>query len=92
MTDPAVVAAWVEASCVSQGLPVHVTDLGVLGQVAGLLGAAPGVSREAPRRPAAGLGTPDGREPGRVEAVVAAAGGCDDDVIEDGGDDRVLPG
>ncbi|MSO95522.1 MAG: hypothetical protein EXQ81_06980 [Thermoleophilia bacterium] len=59
MTDPAVVAAWVEASCASQGLPVHVTDLGSLGQVADLMGAAPGVSREAPRRPAAGSDAPD---------------------------------
>jgi hypothetical protein len=91
MTDVKVVA-WVEASCVSQGLPVHVTDLGILGQVAGLLGAGPGASRGAPRRSAPGSGAPDGREPCGVEAVVATAGGGDGDVVDDGGDDGVLAG
>lgn len=93
MTDPAVVSAWVEASCASQGLPVRVADLGILAQVAGLLGAAPGASRVA--RPAGrrrGSGSPDGCEPVGVEAVVAASGGCDDEVVEDGGHDCVLPG
>jgi hypothetical protein len=37
------------------------------------------------------LRAPVRRQPGLVEAVVAAPGGADDDVIEDGGNDRVLP-
>jgi len=95
MTDDSLSAAaraWAEASCASQGLPVHVADLGILSQVAGLLGAAPGVSRVAPRRSAAGSGAPVNPEPVRVEAVVAASGGCDGDVVDEGRDDRVLPG
>ncbi len=91
MTDHSVVAAWVEASCASQGLPLRVADPGVLNDVAGLLGASPGGGRVAPRRSARVSGAPDGREPARVEAVVAAPGGSDDQVVEDGGDDRVLP-
>jgi len=92
MADPAVVSEWVEASCASQGLPVRVADLGILAQVAGLLGAAPGASRVAPSRTTPGSGAPDGCEPAGVEAVVAASGGCDDEVVEDGGHDCVLPG
>ncbi len=38
------------------------------------------------------LGAPDGGESARVEAVEASPAGADDDVVEDGGDDRVLPG
>jgi hypothetical protein len=33
------VAAWVQASCQAQGVPVHVTDTAVLRDVAALLGA-----------------------------------------------------
>lgn len=33
------VAAWVEASCQAQGVPVHVTDAAVLRDVAVLFGA-----------------------------------------------------
>lgn len=84
--------AWVEASCASQGLPLRVADAAILAQVAGLLGAGPGPGRVAPGRTAPGSGPPDGREAAGVEAVVAASGGCDGDVVEHGGDDRVLPG
>ena len=83
---------WVEASCASQGLPLRVADPAILAQVAGLLGAGPGVSREAPRRSASGSGTPDGGDAAVVEAVVATTSGGDDQVVEDGGDDRMLPG
>jgi hypothetical protein len=34
---------------------------------------------------------PNGREAGRVKLVVATPAGSNDGVIEDGGDDRVLP-
>jgi hypothetical protein len=36
------VAAWVQASCQAQGVPVHVTDTVVLRDVAALLGAGSG--------------------------------------------------
>lgn len=86
------VRKWVEASCASQGLPVLLADLGILGQVAGLLGAGPGASRVAPRRTPTGSGAPDGCEPVGVEAVVAASGGGNQEVVKDGCDDRVLAG
>ncbi len=92
MTDPAVVAAWVEASCASQDVPVQVADLGILAQVAGLLGGAPGASRVSPGRPASVSGAPNGAEAGVIEAVVAAPGGSDNDVVENSGDDRALTG
>ena len=84
------VQAWVEASCASQRLPVQVADLGVLAQVAGLLGATPGPSRVAASRTAPVSGAPDGREAAGIETVVAASAGVDGDVVEDGGNDRVL--
>ena len=87
------VRAWVEVSCASQRLPVRLSEVGVLGQVAGLLGARtrPAAGGD-PSGPTPGSGTPDGREPGGVEAVVASSGGGDGDVVEDGGDDGVLAG
>lgn len=86
------VRAWVEASCAAQGLAVAVTDLGVVAQVAGLLGApsrpqADGAPSGRPQR----SDTPDGTEPAGVEPVEPAATGTDDEMVEDGGDDRVLP-
>jgi hypothetical protein len=93
MTDPIIVAAhaWVEESCAAQGLPLRVADPAVLAAVAGLLGVAPGGSRVAASSPASS-DPPDGGETARVELVVAAPSGADNDVVEDGGDDRVLPG
>ena len=63
------VRAWVEASCAAQGVPVKVADRKALAVVAELLGV-----RQVRRRSDA----PDRVEPGRVEAVEAAAGGPDD--------------
>lgn len=71
--------AWAERSCLDQQLPLKITDPRTLRDMAQLLGAS--VDRSDP---------PDGREPGGVEAVVAAPAGTDDDVVEDGSDDRVL--
>ena len=83
--------AWVESSCAAQGLPVKVSDRAVLEGVAGLLGGAPGASRVAPRGPALS-GPPNGGETARVEPVVAASAGANNQVVEDGGDDPMLPG
>lgn len=82
---------WVEASCASQGLPVKVSDVFALSQVAGLLGVpARPLAGGAPSRTACVSGAPGGREPADVELVVAASARGDHDVVEDGGDDRVL--
>lgn len=70
---------WAERSCLEQGLSVKVSDPRTLRDVAQLLRAS-----------VEGSDPPDGREPGGVEAVVPAPAGRDDDVVEDGGDDRVL--
>ena len=93
MTEPIAAAAraWAEESCAAQGLPVKVSDLAVLSAVAGLLGAAPGASRVAASSPNRS-DPPDRGEPALVELVVAAPAGADDQVIEDGGDDPMLPG
>jgi hypothetical protein len=82
---------WAEASCASQGLPVKVSDALLLAQVAGLLGvpARPSAGG-APSRPASVSGAPGGRESADVELVVTASARGDHDVVEDGGDDRVL--
>ena len=58
----------------TQGVPVKVSDPRTIAKVAELLRS----------------GAPDGRQARLVEAVVAAAARADDDVIEHGGDDRVL--
>ena len=73
------------------GLPVKVSDLAVLSAVAGLLGAAPGASRVAASGPTRS-DPPDRGEPAGVELVEAAAAGADDQVVEDSGDDPMLPG
>lgn len=52
MVDPEALAAWVADSCRAQGVPVRVTDPGVLGRVGALLGAA------AERTDAAAAGAP----------------------------------
>ena len=69
MTEHGDVRAWVEASCVAQGVPVKVADRKALAAVAELLGV-----RQVCRRSDA----PDRVEPGRVEAVEAAPRGTDD--------------
>ena len=69
--------AWVERSCLDQQIPLKITDPKTLREVAALLGA-----RSDP---------PDGAEPARVEPVEAAPAGADNQVIENGGDDPMLP-
>ncbi|WP_238781371.1 hypothetical protein [Prescottella equi] len=46
MVDPELLAAWVESSCAAQGVPVRVTDPGVLADVGVLMGAAGGAGRQ----------------------------------------------
>ena len=82
---------WVEVSCSAQGVPVRVSDSAIVAAVAGLLGAdyRPKVGA-AVSSPAAGSDAPGRLEATRIEAVEASVSGADQDVVEDGGDDRVL--
>jgi hypothetical protein len=79
----AAAAAWAEQSALAQGLPAKVEQAEVLRAVAVLLGM---------KAKHSGSGAPDGSEPGRVEAVIAAPAWSDDDVVEHGGNDLLLPG
>jgi len=81
LTDALVTLAreWAERSCLDQGLAVKIRDPRTLRDVAQLLGAS-----------VSGSDPPDGGQPGGVEAVVPTAARTDEDVVEHGGDDRVL--
>lgn len=87
--DIEAVRGWVEASCAAQDLPVLVDDAGVLGAVAGLLGARGPQGAARPAGPPRSH-SPDDAEPGRVEAVVPPASSADGDVVDDGSDDGLL--
>jgi len=90
-TRPEVVRAWVEASCSAQGVPARVSDAAVVAAVAGLLGVAfPPEGGGATSGLAADSDAPDRRETAGIEAVETPAPGADHEVVEHGGDDRVL--
>jgi hypothetical protein len=79
------VAAWVEASCAAQGVPVKVTDPAVVRSVCVLLGGrGAGRSRQATPAAPVALQPPDGSDPGGVEPCPGVASGLDDGVIQDG--------
>jgi len=88
------VHAWVVRSCAEQGVPLLVTDVLVLERVRVLLTGTAGA-----RGPHT-LGSssaPPSEPPDRLHAVgVQGAGaqgtGADDGVVQDGADDRGLPG
>ena len=82
LTDSLRAAAheWAERTADAQGLPLRVTQAAVIRSVTVLLGVNPARS-----------GAPDRSKPRGIEAVVASPGWSDDDVIEDGGDDLLLP-
>ena len=91
--DLRAVRAWVEASCALQDIPVLVTDAGVVSQVRVLLAGrdaagARGAGPAAPARSAA----PHRDNPGRVHASGSLRAGVDSRVIQNGSDDRGLPG
>lgn len=69
--------AWAERSAQEQGLGPTVAEGEVLRAVAVLLGAL--------------SGAPDGGQAALVETVVARPAGADDEMVEDGGDDLLLP-
>ena len=87
------VREWVERSCTAQGVPLHVTDVLVLERVRVLLtGTAARGGPPAPRAVVAGSEPPDRLHPVRVQAPGAEEPGADDGVVQDGPDDRGLPG
>lgn len=68
MIDRQKLTAWVEATCAAQGVPVRVTDPGVIARIGVLLGATPGTDgRGSGRSTAAASEPPDGLNPGRVQ-------------------------
>ncbi len=90
-------AAWVESSCAAQGVPARVTDPLVVSRVLVLLGgAAAGPrahARSASTRPDADWSQPpDGLHPVRGQGAGSLDTRSDDGVVEDRGDDGVLPG
>ena len=91
-------AAWVEASCASQGVPVKVTDPMVVRRVGTLLGASGagvrGRKRSGTRTPAPEVPSvsPGDLHAGGVEEVDTGGAGSDGGLVDQGGDDGVLPG
>ena len=84
---------WVTASCVRQGVPVTVTDVLVVSEVAVLLSGGTArreAKRRRPGRP--GSETPDEVHPGVVEFPGTGDVGGDDGVVEHGSHDGVLAG
>lgn len=67
--------AWVEASCSAQGIPVVVTDPGIIAQVGGLvrLGGTRGGSRQGAQRVRRGSQAPSGNDPVRIDSVARPA-------------------
>jgi hypothetical protein len=84
---------WVNASCLAQGLPLLVTDAGVIARVCALVsGRTQGPERRQRRRDPAPdrLQAPDGDDSGRVEGVDATGAGQDGDEVDYGLDDGGL--
>jgi hypothetical protein len=90
------VRAWVETSCLAQGLTVKVADAAVVSRVELLLRGRtgrPASARQGGRSGGGGTSQPPHRyNPGRVQGVGTLDAGVDHSVIEQGADDGVLPG
>ena len=83
------VRQWVDSTCAAQGVPVLVTDLGVLARVGVLIGGTRGKPPGARDR----LQPPLGSNPVRVQAVPPGLrSGQDHRVVEDSLDDGRLAG
>lgn len=93
---PDSLAAWVEASCAAQGVPVKVADPTVVSRVGALLGARVEGTRAQPRsgstRPLGrGSVAPPDAHAGGVQGLHSGTARGDLDVVDQGGHDRVLP-
>ena len=87
------VAAFVQASCAAQELPVKVTDAAVVGRLAVLLrGGAPGAGRQPGPDGRARSESPVDLDAIRVEFPGSGGAGSDDDVVDDGSHDGGLSG
>lgn len=88
------VRAWLEASCIAQGVPVVVTDAAVLSQIAVLVSGRGGRrTRQAQRAPVPhppGSEPPVGLHAGRVQAARTRSAGEDDSLLQESGNDGVL--
>lgn len=85
-------AAWVAASCQRHGVPLKVTDAGVVSRVAVLLSgktAHPAASAGGRR---SGSEPPDEIHPGGINSTGSGGAGPDDGVVEQRLDDGVLAG
>jgi hypothetical protein len=71
---------WAERTASAQGLPPRVTQADVIRSVTILLGVKPVRS-----------GAPNRVKPRRVKPVPSPHGGTDNDVLDNGGDDLLLP-
>lgn len=94
---PDEVAAWVQASCSSQGLAVKVTDPTIVRRVGTLMGAGAGGSRAQPRSgstratdPRTSV-VPHDPDAGRVQSAGPGGTRPDHGVINQRPDDGVLP-
>ncbi len=86
-------AAWVKASCERSGVPVFVTDPGVLVQVGRLVGGRPGGSARrgsASAAPGRGSQTPVDFDAGWVDGADSHRSGADGDVVDKCSNDRGL--
>lgn len=96
MADCFDLAAWVASSCEAQGVPVKVTDPVLVRQVCVLLVATesgPRLGRQPVRGPARRRSEPPDRSYSlRVEASAGALRRVDDGMVENGGNNSVLPG
>lgn len=86
-------AAWVEASCSAQGVPVKVADAAVVGRVVVLLDGGPPAKRAKPAADGASPSElPDDSDSVRVELSGTGCSGLDVDVGDDSSDDGGLSG
>ena len=83
---------WLVDSCARHGVPLKVSDSAVTGRVAVLLqGREAGAATQWRTGARTGSEPPDDVDAGRVELAPRGTGG-DLDAVNDGFDDRVLPG
>lgn len=90
------VRAMVAQSRKTQGLPPRVSDTWAVARIVVLLGGPAAVTRaHAPGASTRGAGgqsvAPDGVDPGGIQGAGARLSGSDDYVVDNGGEDGVLP-
>ena len=84
-------SAWLDASCMAQGIQVAITDPVTVTQIAALLSG-----QDAAGEPRSGdrsndrLQPPSGNDPVRIKALCAGGSGLDSGVIKDRGNDGGL--